>query len=207
MAVATVDEAGRVSNHQQFRMSPPPSGEPWQVTTELPLARGRHQLRVAGVSSDATRTGLVLTPVEIVEPGRDLVMTPPALLDAHAGRVHPPAVRTFPSGHPLGVQVEVGGRAVQQKAVTVRVTLRDAAGRVVREVPAGLEPGARPNRMRATAVLETDGIAAGDYVLLTEAHTTPPDTAVRGAITVTLRGPGDRGATTDAHARQNPAAG
>ena len=204
LAIATVDEAGRVSNDQQIRMSPPPRGEAWQVTTELPLARGRHQLRVAGVSSDATRTGLVLTPVEIVEPGRDLVMTPPALLAARDGRVHPTAVRTFTSGHPLGVQVEVGGRAVQQKAVTVRVALRDVAGRVVREVPAALDPGARPNRMRATAVLETDGLAAGDYVLLTEAHTTPPDKSVRGAIPVTLRGPGDRGATTDAHARRKP---
>ena len=93
LAVATIDEAGRVSNQQQIRMSPPPGGEPWQVTTELPLTRGRHQLRVAGVTADATRRGLVLTPVEIVEPGRALVMTPPVLLDVKEGRVHPTAVR------------------------------------------------------------------------------------------------------------------
>jgi VWFA-related protein len=204
VAVATVDEAGRVSNQQQIRMSPPPSGEPWQVTTELPLARGRHQLRVAGVSADATRTGLVLTPVEIVEPGRDLVMTPPALLDTHAGRVHPTAVRTFASGHALGVQVEVGGRAVQQKAVTVRVALRDLTGRVVREVPATLDAGAKPNRMRATAVLQTDGIAGGDYVLLSEAHTTAPVKVVRGAIPITLRGAGGGEASTEASARREP---
>ena len=188
LAVATFDEAGRVSNHQQIRMSPPPRGEPWQVTTELPLARGRHQLRVAGVSADATRTGLVLTPVEIVEPGRDLLMTPPALLDTHAGRVHPTAVRTFLPGHPLGVQVEVGGRAVQQNAVAVRVALLDFTGRVVRDVPAVLDPGLKPNRMRATAILKTDGVAAGDYVLLTEAHTTAPNKVVRGAIPIALRG-------------------
>lgn len=188
LAVATIDEAGRVSNHQQIRMSPPPHGEPWQVTTELPLARGRHQLRVAGVSADATRTGLVLTPVEIIEPGRDLVMTPPALLDTYGGRVHPTAVRTFASGHPLGVQVEVGGRAVQQNAVTVRLALLDFTGRIVREVPAVLDPGLDTNRMRATAILETDGVAAGDYVLLTEAHTTTANKIVRRAIPIALRG-------------------
>lgn len=187
LGFATIDEAGRVGNQRQVRMSSPSSGEPWEVTTELPLTRGRHQLRVAGVTADTTRTGLVLTPVEIVEPGRDLVMTPPVLLDIKAGRVHPTAVRTFASGHPLGVQVEVGGRPVQQKSVTVRAALLDRTGRAVREVAAVLDPGAKPNRMRATAVLKTDGVAGGDYVLLTEAHAAAADTALRGAIPITLR--------------------
>ena len=196
LAVATIDENGRVSNQQQIRMSPPPDGEPWEATTELPLARGRHQLRVAGVTADRTRTGLVITPVEIVEPGRDLVMTPPVLLDLSAGRVHPTAVRTFLSGEPLGVQVEVGGRAVQQKSVAVGAALLDRTGRTVREVSAVLDPGVKPNRIRATAVLNTDGIAAGDYVLLTEARATAADKVLRGAIPIALGGASTAGADT-----------
>ena len=41
--------------------------------------------------------------------------------------------------------------------------------------------------MRATAVVTTDGIAEGDYVLVTEARATGADTVVRGAIPITLR--------------------
>jgi VWFA-related protein len=188
VAVATIDEAGRVSNQQQIRMAPSPNGEPRQATTELPLARGRHQVRVAGVSANATRSGLVLTPVEIIEPGRELVMTQPVLLDMYAGRVHPTAVRTFPAGRALGMQVEVGGRAVQQHSVTVRLALLDRAGRAVREAPAVLDAGSKPDRMRATAVLKTDGLSGGDYVLLTGVYATSPNKMLRGAIPIALIG-------------------
>src|SRR5690606_23997892 len=123
----------------------------------------------AAVTADAARTGLVLTPIEIIEPGRDLVMTPPVLLDTTEGRVHPTAVREFVTGDPLGVQVEVGGRAVQHRGVAVRLSLVDAAGRSIRSADATLDPGAKPNHQRATAVMPTDGVEAGSYALLVEA--------------------------------------
>jgi hypothetical protein len=188
LMLATIDEAGRAGNQRQIRMAPPPSGEPWEATTELPLERGRHQLRVAAVTADATRTGLVLTSVEIVEPGRDLAMTPPVLLDFTAGLVHPTAVRTFASGNPLGVQVEIGGRSVRQKTATVSAMLLDREGRTVREVEAVLDAGARSDRMRATAALTTAGLPEGEYVLLTAVRARAAAAPVRRAIPIVLRG-------------------
>jgi hypothetical protein len=187
LVLATVDEAGRVGNQWQGRMLPPPDGEPWEVTTELTLPRGRHQLRVAGVSADGTRTGLVLTSVEIVETGRELEMTPPVLLDVTAGQVHPTAVRTFASGDPLGVQVEIGGRRVQQRVGRVRAALLDRDGRTVREVDAVLDPAPKSDRIAATAILKTGGIDAGEYVLITDAQVTGAEARLRRAIPITLR--------------------
>src|SRR5690606_17946415 len=167
--LATVDAGGRITNQRHVRMPPPPEGKPWEVTTDLELPRGHHQLRVAAVTADASRTGLVLTPIEIVDPGRDLVMTPPVILDTTDGRVHPTAVRRFAPGDPLGVQVEVGGRPVQQRAASVRASLVDAAGQTVRSVGAMLDAGAARDRQRATAVTATDGWEAATYALIVEA--------------------------------------
>ena len=108
--LATFDDEGRSTNQHQVRLDPPPAGQPLEFTTELPLARGRHQLRVAAVTSDATKTGLVITPVEIIEPGRPLLMAPPILLQRVGDQVIPTATRRFTAGAPLGVQAEIAGR-------------------------------------------------------------------------------------------------
>jgi VWFA-related protein len=188
LLVATVDEQGRIANQRQVRMAPPPAGAPWEVTTDLELPRGRHQLRVAAATADASRTGLVLTPVEIIEPARDLVMTPPVVLDTTDGRVHPTAIRRFPVGEPVGVQVEVGGRPVQQRTVTVRTSLVDASGNNVRSADAMLDPGVKADRQRATAVLSTDGLGAGTYALLVEATEGEETRVVRHAVPIELVG-------------------
>lgn len=186
LLLATLDDEGRIANQRQLRMAPPPAGAPWEVTTDLALPRGHHQLRVAAVTADAARTGLVLTPIEIIEPGRDLVMTPPVLLDTTEGRVHPTAVREFVAGDPLGVQVEVGGRAVHQRGITVRLSLLDAAGRSMRSANAMLDPGATPDQQRATAVMPTDGLDAGSYALLVEATEGAAKRSVRHVVPIEL---------------------
>lgn len=189
LLLATVDEDGQLANQRQMRMVPPPAGAPWEVTTELTLPRGQHQLRVAAVTADAARTGLVLAPVAIVEPGRDLVMLPPVLLDTTEGRVHPTAVRQFAAGEPLGVQVEVGGRAVERRSVTMACLLVNATGEVVRQTEVVVDPGTRPDRQRATAVMPTGGLAPGTYALVVEAREHAGGRVVRHAVPVDIEAP------------------
>ena len=186
VALATVDEEDRLGNQRQITLPPPPAGRPWEISTELALARGRHQLRVAAVTADASRTALVITAVEIVEPGRQLAMTSPVLLDSTEGRAQPTAGRTFASGHPLGVQVEVGGRPAAQKSVAVRAALLDGVGRTVRVADAVFDAGERADRMKATAMLGTDGIAPGSYVLLVEARSNGSDGVTRRSLPIAL---------------------
>lgn len=189
VALATIDEGDRFGNQRQITLSPPAPGRPWEISTELTLARGRHQLRVAAVTADASRTGLVIVPVDIVEPGRQLAMSPPVLLDSTEGHARPTAGRTFAAGQPLGVQVEVGGRPAQQKSVAVRAALLDSAGRAVREADAVLDAAARPDRVTATAVLATGGIAGGDYLLMVEARSNGSGGVARRSMPITLEAP------------------
>lgn len=119
VVLATFDDEGLPTNQYQFRLEPPSAGAPLEFTTELPLSRGRHQLRVAAVTADGTRTGLVITPVHLIEPGRQLVMAPPLVLQRVGEQVSPTATRRFVSGAALGVQAEVAGRPVRDGKVAV----------------------------------------------------------------------------------------
>ncbi len=186
VVLATVDDEGRATNQHQVRLDPPPAGQPLELATELPLARGRHQLRVAAATTDGTKTGLVITPVEVIEPGRQLLMAPPLLLRRTGAQVAPTAVRRFASGTPLGVQAELAGRPIREGRVVVRVSLADRAGAIVRAVEAALDAGSTADRTRATALIETTGLAAGAYMLTIEAITPRPDDVVRHAIPVTF---------------------
>jgi hypothetical protein len=186
LLIVSVDERGNTANQQQLRVPSPPPGEPWEITTEVPLSKGHHQLRVAAATADGAHTGLVLAAVEIVEPGRNLVMTPPVLLESSTGIVRPTAVRTRQPGAPLALQVQVAGRPVEQKSVRVHASLIDAAGRSVREADAILDPGAKPDRARATAVLDTDDVPAGQYLLLVEAGAPGRASGVRHGLPITL---------------------
>lgn len=180
LLLATVDDAGRVANQRQVRMTPPPEGAPWEVTAELEVPRGHYQVRVAAVTADAADTGLVLASLEIVEPGRDLAMTPPVLLARTGGHVHPTAARQFFVGDAFGVQADVGGRAVERDAVTVRASLIDELGASSRQADAVLDPVEKADHKRVTALVTTEGLAAGTYTLLLEAD----ETSNRGARTV-----------------------
>ena len=57
---AALGDEGRATSQHQVRLEPLPAGRPLEFTTELPLERGHHQLRVTAVAADATRTGLVI---------------------------------------------------------------------------------------------------------------------------------------------------
>lgn len=184
--LATFDDEGKATNQRQVRLDAPPAGEPLELTTELPLARGRHQLRVAAVTGDATKTGLVITPVEIIEPGRPLMMAPPLLLQAVGDQVIPTTARRFVAGAPLGVQAEIAGRPVQEGKVVVRISLADSAGAVVRTADAALDEGASPDRQRATGLIETTGLPNGAYLLTVEAVPPKAADAVRHAIPIRL---------------------
>lgn len=186
IVIATFDDEGRATNQHQVRLDPPPAGQPLEFTTELPLARGRHQLRVAAVTGDATKTGLVITPVEVIEPGRQLMIAPPIVLQRVGQQVTPTAARRFVAGAPLGVQVEIAGRPVQEGKVVVRISLADSAGAVVRTADALLDAGESADRQRATALVETTGLHAGAHLLTIEAVPPKAGEAVRHALPIHL---------------------
>lgn len=183
---ATFDDEGRTTNQHQVRLEPPPAGTPLEFTTELSLPRGRHQLRVAAATTDAAKTGLVITPVEVVDTGRQLVMAPPLVLQQVSGQVAPTVGRRFVSGTTLGVQTEVAGRAAQDGSVAVRLTLADAGGVVVRSADAALDPTEARDLRRATGLIDTTGLPAGAYVLSVEASPGRSERAVRHAIALRL---------------------
>lgn len=145
-----------------------------EFTTELPLERGRHQLRVAAVTADAAKTGLVITPVEVIEPGRQLLMAPPLVLQRVGERVQPKAARRFVSGAALGVQAEVAGRPVQDGKAVVKLSVSDSSGAVVRTADAAIDAAGASDRRRATALVDTSGLAPGAYLLTLEAGTGSP---------------------------------
>ena len=167
LVLLSIDDEGKVGEQQGFRLTPPDEGPEWALSSPLTLARGTHQVRVAAVTSDGTRSGLVITPVAIIEPGNDLLMAPPVLLGGSTGDgVAPTLARVFEAGMPVGAQVDVAGRAVRDGTATVVASLLDAEGQVAREVDAMVERGERDNRLRATAVVTTAGMTPGDYTLV-----------------------------------------
>lgn len=186
VVLATFDDEGRATNQHQVRLDPPPARQPLEFTTELPLARGRHQLRVAAVTSDSTKTGLVITPVEVIEPARQLMMAPPIVLQRVGEQVIPTAARRFLAGAPLGVQAEIAGRPVQEGKVVVRISLADSAGAVVRTADGALDAGGSPDRQRATGLIDTTGLGNGAYLLTVEAVPPKSADAVRHAIPIRL---------------------
>ena len=205
LVVLSVDSKGEVGEQREFRTTRPEDGSEWRLTTVLPLARGAHQVRVAAVREDGTRTGLVIVPVEIVEPGSELVMAPPVLLAGLSQAVPSPTLaRAFDEGVPIGLQVEVAGRPVRGKGVTVIATLQDEQRRAVREADAVLDRGAGDDRMRATAVLPTIGLEPGDYTLLVEARDPAGARAVSRAVALTLRSASAPAATSTPAASAAP---
>lgn len=186
VVLATFDEEGRATNQHQVRLDPPPAGAPLEFTTELPLSRGQHQLRVAAVTSDAKQTGLVITPIEVIEPGKQLVMAPPLMLQEANGKVLPTASRRFVAGASVAMQAEVAGRPVQDGKLAVKLIVADSGGAVVRTTDAALDAGGAPDRRRVTALVDTSGLAAGAYLFTLEAGTGSPDSAVRHAIPIRL---------------------
>lgn len=191
LAILTVDSGGHVTTHPVLSVASPVQGSASEVSLEVPLARGRHQIRIAAATADGAGTGLVLHEVEILEPGRDVLMALPVLLD-HRGGVHPTVVRSFEAGQPLGLQVEVGGRPVERKVVAVRGGLLDVTGTEVRGVQAVLDMGERPDTVRATAVVPTQGLPSGDYTLIVEARTEGRGRVVKHAIPIRLGAEGNR---------------
>lgn len=190
LVVLAIDNEGRMGNQQGFRMTSPEPGTSatWALTTTLPIARGVHQVRVAAVTADGTRSGLVIAPVEIIEPRNDLLMAPPVVLGGGADAdVAPTLTRTFDVGTPLGLQVDVAGRPVRDKRVTVTASLQDARGATLRATDAVLDPGARADRIRGTAMVSTSDVDAGDYLLVVEARDAQGPATVRHAVPVTLR--------------------
>ncbi len=188
LVLATFDEDGRATNQHQLRLDAPPAGTPLEVTTELPLARGRHQLRVAAATTDETSSGLVITPVEIVEPGRTLLLAPPILLHRLGPQVAPTTARQFVTGTELGVQAEVAGAAVRQGTVAVRVALLDGTGAAVWRTDATLDAGGHADRVKATGVVDTTGLTAGPYVLTVDAVPARGGEAVGHAVPIRLVG-------------------
>jgi VWFA-related protein len=185
LVIFSIDNDGGVSEQRAFRMMRPDSGDVWELTTPLALAAGTHQVRVAAVTNDGTRSGLVIAPVEIVEPGDALLVAPPVLLGGRDG-LAPTLGREFAVGRPIGLQMDVAGGPVRDKAVTIVAALHDARGIVVRETDAVLDPGDGVDRLRATAVIPTSELAAGDYLLVVDARHSADEPPVRHAVPLTL---------------------
>ncbi|AMY12489.1 hypothetical protein LuPra_05765 [Luteitalea pratensis] len=98
---------------------------------------------MAAVTADATKTGLVITPVEVIEPGRQLMMAPPVVPQRVGEQVAPTAAQRFAPGRPPGVQAEIAGRPVQEGTVVVRISLADRAGTVVSKADGAVDAGGR----------------------------------------------------------------
>lgn len=186
VVLATFDDEGRATNQHQIRLEAPTAGAPLEFTTELPLSRGRHQLRVAAVTAGGMKTGLVITPVEVIEPGRQLVMAPPLVLQRVGEQVAPTASRRFASGAVLEVQAELAGRPVRDGTVAVRLTVTDSEGTAVRNSEVTLDEAGSPDLRRAKGLIDTSGLAPGAYLLTLDATAGRPDSAVRHAIPVRL---------------------
>jgi VWFA-related protein len=190
VAIVSIDGDGKTGEEQVFRMPVPEHGTVRELTTPLALARGTHQIRVAAVTSDGARTGLVMAPVEVLEPGNDLLLSPPVLLGGTDGKGFAPTLaRTFDVGSSVGVQVEVAGRPARDGSLTVVGAFHDARGGIVRAADAVIDRGVRSDRLRAAATLPTAGMPPGDYLLVVEARAESGAPSVRHAVPLTLRSP------------------
>lgn len=189
LVLFTVDDSGGQGTPQAFRIAPAAPGSPERaaVTTLLPISRGAHQVRVAAVTGDGKRAGLVIVPVEVVEPRNTLLMSSPVLLTTgDDGIVMPTLARTFNVGSSIGLHVDLAGRPVRDGRVTTAVTLVDTEGTTAREAQVVLDADTHPDRTRMTASLATAGIRPGDYMLLVEAHDASASAPLRRAVAVTL---------------------
>ena len=196
LQVLTVDAEGKVGNGQRLALTPPPSGQEWEGSITLPVTEGRHQLRVAAVTPDGGRTGLVLQPLHVMAATRDRLLGVPVLLGHDANGVRPTLARTFPVGHPLAFQVEAARHSATRDVAAVHGRLVDRAGRTVREEPAAAEDAGMSTHRRATGVLATGDLSPGTYTLLVEARRPDGTTGAAHAIPVHLE------PATDATARR-----
>lgn len=185
LAIVTVDREGKVTSYPLRAIAAPVPGSLSEVSAELPLATGTHQIRIAAATADGSASGLVLDELDIIQPAGDLIMATPVVLD-HRGGVHATVVRSFEVGHPLGIQVELGGRAVERTRVSAGARLLDPSGAEVRAVEAVIDKGERRDTVQATAVVSTTDLRSGEYVLVVEARPHKAGRALKSAIRVRL---------------------
>lgn len=151
------------------------------------LPRGRHQLRIAALTADTTRRGLLLAEVDVQAPNGDLSLGLPVLLASDAQGVRPTLARSFAAGDPVAFQVELAGPAVRRGSASLRARLLDASGRDAQRRDAALEPQTPgTSQQRATGVIPTDAVPPGAYTLLLEASAGPSMTPLRHAIPLRL---------------------
>lgn len=190
LALMTVDGDGRVSSQRAMRFDHPATPRDWEMSFELPLARGQHQLRVAAVTADGLRSGLVTERITIGTPGRSLSMDPPMLVaiggSPEARTRQFTLRRTFDIGMPIVVQTHVTGRAAAEGRVEVNLTLVNTSGATVARAVALLEPAEGKDHARVTGVLPTRDVSPGAYALVVEASDDRRGTPVRHAIAVKM---------------------
>lgn len=190
LALMTVDADGRISNQRAMRFDHPATPRDWEMSFELPLARGQHQLRVAAVTTDGLRSGLVTERITLETPGRRLSMDPPMLVaiggSPDARTRHFTLRRAFAIGTPIVVQTHVTGRAAADGRVGVTLALVDARGTAIATTAALLEPGAVSGSVRVTGVLPTRDVSPGAYALVVEASDDRRGAPIRRAIQVRM---------------------
>ncbi len=184
------DDMGATAAVQRLTMSRPPAGRLWEGSVTLELPRGPYQLRVAAATPDGMKTALLLHAFDMRPPSGALVLGVPTMLSEDETGVRPTLARTFPSGHPLAFQVEVGGSAVAAGKAVVQARLLDARGSEVRVQPLLVEAdGSGASRLRATGLVTTDAVAPGSYTLVVEARADANARPLAHAIPVTLEAP------------------
>lgn len=190
MALMTFDADGRVSSQRAMRFDHPSTHQDWEVSFELPLARGQHQLRVAAVTADGLRSGLVTERITVETPGRSLSMDAPMLVaigGSPGARTRQFTLRrTFDIGSPIVVQTHVTGRAAADGRARVSLSLVDAHGTTVARAAALIEPGEGRGHARVTGVLSTRDVSPGAYALIVEASDEQRGAPVRHAIQVRM---------------------
>ncbi|HTU99395.1 MAG TPA: VWA domain-containing protein, partial [Luteitalea sp.] len=162
-----VDQKGQASAVQGVQIARPAGGEPMEGSITLDVPPGHHQLRVAAVTSDAARAGLVLAPLQVLTPREELTVGVPVLLSNDDRGVRPTIRRAAPSGAPLAIQVERASTALSRLTRPVRVRLIDDVGNVVRTATA-TDAAATGAVRTSTGVVDTAGLGAGNYRMVVD---------------------------------------
>jgi VWFA-related protein len=189
LGILTVNGEGSITNRQVLRMNAPPEIGPWEVTMDLPLSKGEHQLRIAAVTADERHQGLVALPVVVPNEPKALWMGPPMLLatarNASVSQLRPTTARNLLVGTPIAVSAQVAGRHLPSTTRTGRLRLVDASGATRVEAETAFEKAAEGNSGLLSGVLSTETLRPGNYSVVLEAEGTKKE-KVAQALTITL---------------------
>ncbi len=190
LGMLTVNAEGDIANRQVLRMNAPPESGPWEVTMDLQLGKGEHQLRIAGVTADEKHQGLVALPVVMPKEPKALWMGTPMLLAAvkstSGPELRPTTARDLPVGTPIAVSAQVAGRDLRSSIRQGHLRLVDASGATRAEAETRLENTPEGNSGMLSGVVSTERLPPGNYIALLEVVGTKKNERIAQTLTIRL---------------------